>query len=104
MGTTTMAAKLDDTARDKALKEAPGWSLSKDGKGIEKTFKFKDFIEAFGFMTSSALVAQSMDHHPDWSNAYNKVEVTLSTHDAGGLTKNDFELAKAMDRFASHAS
>ncbi|HEY5028242.1 MAG TPA: 4a-hydroxytetrahydrobiopterin dehydratase [Candidatus Angelobacter sp.] len=68
-----------------------GWSVVK-GK-LHRTFEFKDFAQAFGFMKRVALAADRMDHHPDWSNAYNKVTIDLSTHSAGGLTKNDFELA-----------
>jgi 4a-hydroxytetrahydrobiopterin dehydratase len=65
-----------------------------------KTFKFKDFSEAFGFMARAALVAEKMDHHPEWTNVWNRVEVTLSTHSAGGLTELDLKLAEAMDRIA----
>ena len=73
-----------------------GWSLV-DGK-LHRAFSFADFIEAFGFMTRVALIAEKMDHHPEWSNVYNRVGVELTTHDAGGLTELDFELATAMDR------
>ena len=67
---------------------------------IQRTFKFKDFSEAFGFMARAALAAEKMDHHPEWTNVWNRVEVTLSTHDAGGLTERDVKLAEAMDRLA----
>jgi 4a-hydroxytetrahydrobiopterin dehydratase len=77
-----------------------GWQLAKDGKAITKNFEFGDFIGAFGFMASAALVAEKMDHHPDWSNSYKTVKVTLSSHDAGGLTARDFKLAAAMDKIA----
>lgn len=75
-----------------------GWSG--DGSAIAKTFTFRDFNEAFGFMTRAALIAEKMDHHPDWKNVYKTVEVHLSTHDAGGVTALDFKLAAAMDRIA----
>ncbi len=77
-----------------------GWKLAEGGKAICKSFAFADFNEAFAFMTRSALAAEKMDHHPDWSNVYSKVEVTLSTHSAGGLTELDFDLAKRMNGFA----
>lgn len=107
-----MAAKSDKPAKakepkaakaEKALKPPKGWKHWSDRDAIWKAYKFKDFVEAFGFMTSAALVAEKMDHHPEWSNVYNKVEVTLTTHDAGGLTDKDIELAKAMDRLAGKA-
>ena len=79
--------------------EAPkGWTRVAGRDAIHKSFKFKDFIEAFGFMSQSALIAEKMDHHPEWANVYNKVEVTLTTHSAGGVTEKDIILAKAMDR------
>jgi 4a-hydroxytetrahydrobiopterin dehydratase len=80
------------------LAELAGWTLD-DGK-LKKTFRFADFVAAFAFMTKSALVAEKLDHHPDWSNVWNKVDVTLWTHDAGGLTDKDFDLAAKMDAFA----
>lgn len=80
------------------LAELDGWSLA-DGK-LRKSFKFADFVAAFGFMSKCALVAEKLDHHPDWSNVWNKVDVTLWTHDAGGLTDKDFELASKMDQFS----
>lgn len=80
---------------------AAGWRLAADGKSISKSFKFKDFVSAFSFMSGAALVAERMDHHPDWSNVYNRVEVSLSTHDAGGLTDRDIKLAKAMDQLGA---
>ena len=70
-------------------------------RGITKKFEFKDFNQAFGFMTRAALVAEKMNHHPEWFNVYSKVEVTLSTHDAGGVTENDVKLAEAMEKIAS---
>lgn len=82
------------------LKTLPGkWALAKDGKSIHQSFKFKSFAEAWSFMTHVALLAEKMDHHPDWSNSYNKVEISLSTHDAGGVTKKDLALAQAITDF-----
>jgi 4a-hydroxytetrahydrobiopterin dehydratase len=78
------------------LSKLKGWSVAKGN--LHRMFKFKDFTQAFGFMKRVALAAEKMDHHPDWSNAYNKVTVDLSTHSAGGLTKNDFELAGKMQK------
>ena len=78
----------------------PGWRLVDGRDAIQKTFKFKDFSEAFGFMTRAALVAEKMDHHPEWINVWNRVDVTLSTHWRGGLTELDLKLAEAMDRIA----
>ena len=82
------------------LQSLPGkWRLAADGKSIHQSYKFKTFAEAFSFMTHVALLADKMDHHPDWSNSYNKVEITLTTHDAGGVTANDLELAKQITGF-----
>jgi 4a-hydroxytetrahydrobiopterin dehydratase len=82
------------------LKTLPGkWVLAKDGKSINQSFKFKSFAEAWSFMTHVALLAEKADHHPDWSNAYDKVEITLSSHDAGGVTKRDIALAQAITEF-----
>lgn len=95
-----MAEKLTGAARAEALGELKGWTEVDGRDAIEKTFSFKTFNQAFGFMTRVALVAEKMDHHPEWFNVYNRVEVTLSTHDAGGVTKKDITLAKSMDSFA----
>ncbi len=95
-----MAQKLDDTARKGLSARLPGWRLADGRDAIHKTFKFTDFSEAFGFMSRAALVAEKMDHHPEWSNVWNRVDVTLSTHSAGGLTELDLELAEAMDKIA----
>ena len=84
-----------------ALKRLPDWSLVKDREAITRNFKFVDFDAAFAFMTRTALLAAKMDHHPEWFNVYNKVEVTLATHDAGGVTQKDIDLATAMDGFAA---
>jgi 4a-hydroxytetrahydrobiopterin dehydratase len=95
-----MAQKLDDAARKALAEKLPGWRLADGRDALQKTFKFKDFSAAFGFMTRAALVAEKLDHHPEWLNVWNRVEVTLSTHDAGGLTALDVKLAEAMDRLA----
>ena len=93
-----MAQKLTAQARKSALAGLPGWSEVEGRDAISKTFTFKDFNQAFGFMTRTALVAEKMDHHPEWFNVYKTVEVTLSTHDAGGVTELDVKLAEAMNR------
>jgi len=95
-----MTRKLAGAARDQALAGLDGWSPVEDRDAITKTFVFADFSEAFAFMTRVALAAEAMDHHPEWSNVYRKVVVTLTTHDAGGVTAKDIELAAAMNRFA----
>jgi 4a-hydroxytetrahydrobiopterin dehydratase len=95
-----MAQKLDEAARKGLAARLPAWSIVADRDAIQKTFKFKDFNEAFGFMTRAALVAEKMDHHPEWTNVWNRVEVTLATHSAGGLTNLDVKLAEAMDKIA----
>lgn len=92
--------KLAPAARAAALKELPGWRAVEGRDAIARKFEFKDFNEAFGFMTRVALLAEKMDHHPEWSNIYRTVEVTLATHDAGGVTDNDVRMAKAMDAYA----
>jgi 4a-hydroxytetrahydrobiopterin dehydratase len=91
--------KLGKEAIADALAGLDGWSLAGDGGSITRTFIFENFSEAFAFMTLVALAAEKMDHHPDWSNVYKTVNVTLNTHDAGGLTALDFELASAMNRY-----
>jgi 4a-hydroxytetrahydrobiopterin dehydratase len=95
-----MAERLSADARKQALGGIPGWTEVQGREAIGKTFVFKDFNEAFGFMTRAALVAEKMDHHPEWRNVYKTVEVVLSTHDAGGLTALDIDLAKAMNAIA----
>jgi 4a-hydroxytetrahydrobiopterin dehydratase len=90
-------AQLTEAERDTALKELPGWSLREDGLAITRTLKFGDFNEAFAFMTRVALHAEKADHHPEWFNVYNRVEIALSTHDAGGLSARDVEMAKFID-------
>lgn len=95
-----MAARLEGEARGRALAELQGWRAVDGRDAITKAFKFKDFNAAFAFMTRIALMAEKMDHHPEWSNVYNRVEITLSTHDAGGLTERDIRLAKFIDLVA----
>jgi 4a-hydroxytetrahydrobiopterin dehydratase len=95
-----MAQKLDAQARKAALARLKGWGEAKGRDAITKKFVFKDFNAAFGFMTRAALVAEKLDHHPEWFNVYKAVEVTLSTHDAGGVTELDIRLAEAMDQIA----
>jgi len=92
-----MVEKLDDEARAAELMNLAGWEEVEGRDAIKKTFTFKDFNAAFGFMTRVALKADQMDHHPEWFNVYNRVEVTLSTHDANGLTMRDIKLANFMD-------
>ena len=95
-----MAQKLSGEARSRALAKLSGWSEVKGRDAISKKFVFADFNEAFGFMARVALMAEKLDHHPEWSNVYKTVEVTLSTHDAGGLTDLDFDLARQIDAVA----
>lgn len=93
-----MVDKLTPKTRDAALTRLKGWIYDPGTDAISHDFKFKDFSEAFGFMARVALLAQAADHHPEWSNVYNKVTITLTTHDAGGLTKKDVELAAQIDQ------
>ena len=90
--------KSTEEVIEAALTELEGWK--RDGESIFRSFRFSDFATAFHFMTEVALVAEELNHHPDWTNSYSRVDVTLSTHDAGGLTSLDFELARAMNRIA----
>ena len=96
-----MVEKLDESERTAALQRLPGWRMVDGRDAIARTFTFADFNAAFGFMTRAALVAEKMNHHPEWSNVYKTVNVTLTTHDAGGLTQRDIVLAEAMDRIAA---
>jgi 4a-hydroxytetrahydrobiopterin dehydratase len=93
-----MTERLDDDQITAALTDLPGWSRS--GDAIERSFEFADFVTAFGFMASCAIVAESMNHHPEWSNVYRTVSVRLTTHDAGGLTELDVDLAGRMNELA----
>lgn len=95
-----MASLLNDNERQNALTELADWHYDSDKRTISKDFKFKDFIEAWGFMCKVAITAEKLDHHPDWSNGYNKVSVSLTTHDAEGITEKDIKLAKFMDATA----
>jgi 4a-hydroxytetrahydrobiopterin dehydratase len=89
--------RLTDAERASALAELTGWTLRDDGLAITRDFRFADFGEAFAFMTRVALLAEKADHHPEWSNVYNRVHVTLTTHDAGGLSVRDVKMARAID-------
>jgi 4a-hydroxytetrahydrobiopterin dehydratase len=93
-----MPAKLSEAEVDARMSELPGWR--REGDTLRRQFQFADFVGAFSFMTRCALVAEKMDHHPDWSNVWNKVDVTLWSHDAGGITDRDFRLAQAMNAAA----
>ena len=95
-----MPDKLQEAERKAALAELPEWSEIEERDAIRRSFRFRNFNEAWGFMSRIALTAEKMDHHPEWFNVYNKVEVTLSTHSADGVTELDIKLAKAMDRAA----
>jgi 4a-hydroxytetrahydrobiopterin dehydratase len=96
-----MVQKLDETARKGLTARLPHWRMVEGRDAISRTFTFKDFNAAFGFMARAALLAEAMNHHPEWFNVWNRVDVTLSTHDAGGLTEKDLKLAEAMDRIAA---
>jgi len=90
-----MVEKLATEARAALSAELPAWTV--DGEHLKRSFRFENFIEAFGFMTSIALLAERADHHPEWFNVYNKVDIALTTHDAGGLSARDVRLAKEID-------
>ena len=90
--------KLSEEDLANWLAALPEWSLARDGAAIARTFQFADFSEAFAFMTRVALLAECQDHHPEWSNVYNRVTIELTTHDAGGLSHRDPRLAKAIDK------
>jgi len=95
-----MSSPLTGDERRTALAELEGWQEADGRDAIAKSFKFKSFNAAFGFMSRVALLAEKMDHHPEWFNVYNKIDVTLSTHDAGGVTEKDIKMARAMNRYA----
>ena len=97
-----MSSKLTGEERTRALAELGGWSEVEGRNAIHRSLRFGDFPEAFAFMTQVALVAERMNHHPEWINAWNRVDVTLSTHDAGGVTKKDMDLARAINGAANH--
>lgn len=92
-----MVERLDAAAQDALLAAHPDWSLSADGLGIDRDCRFADFSAAFAFMTRVAMLAEVMDHHPEWSNVYNRVSIHLTTHDAGGLSARDARMAAAID-------
>lgn len=99
-----MVEKLTGAARAKALKSLKGWREIAGRDAIKKGFQFRTFNEAWGFMSRVALLAEKMDHHPEWFNVYNKVEITLSTHDADGLSARDVKLAQEIDKIVSAGS
>ena len=92
-----MAKKLSQAERTALLPGLPAWTLDAARDGITRSSRFKDFSEAFGFMSRVALLAEKADHHPEWSNVWNRVDILLTTHDAGGLSMRDIEMAKAID-------
>ena len=96
-------SRLDEADRVAVLEQLPLWSYDADAKGIRRTIRFADFAEAFGFMARVAILAEKADHHPEWFNVYNRVEILLATHDAGGLSQRDVELASAIDAIAPMA-
>lgn len=91
---------LDDAAREATLVKLGGWQYDVDAKGIRQKLIFTDFAEAFAFMTRVAILAEKADHHPEWSNVYNRVEILLTTHDVGGLSQRDIDLATAINGFS----
>jgi len=93
-------SKLSEADRNRALMGLPGWDYSADEAAMKKTYKFSDFSEAWAFMTRAALLAEKIDHHPEWFNVYNRVEVKLTTHDANGVTALDIQMATAMEGFS----
>jgi len=95
-----MSSKLTQEQRSQALAQLVGWKAVEGRDAIAKSFKFADFNAAFAFMTKVALMAEKSDHHPEWSNVWNKVDITLSTHDAGGVTEKDLALAKFIEQAA----
>ena len=95
-----MAQKLEENDVTARMDTVPGWIVAPDGLSMSKSFKFKDFSAAWAFMARSALLAEKINHHPEWFNVYNRVEVTLNTHDAKGLTELDFRMAADMNKFA----
>ena len=91
--------RLSQADLESLLAEVPVWTLREDGKAITRSFKFADFNQAFGFMTRVALYADKADHHPEWFNVYNRVEMTLTTHDADGLSQRDVDMARAIESY-----
>lgn len=99
-----MIKALTGKEREAAVQSLDGWQNVDGRNAIQKSFRFKDFNAAFGFMTRTALLAEKMDHHPEWFNVYNRVEVTLSTHDADGVSTRDIAMARAMDQWAGQGA
>ena len=95
-----MAEKISTDERSRALAQLDGWEAAKDREAIVKEYRFANFSQAFAWMTQAALLAEKMDHHPEWTNVYSRVSVALTTHDAGGITRNDLDMAKQMDLYA----
>ena len=95
-----MAEKISTDERSRALAQLDGWEAAKDREAIVKEYRFANFSQAFAWMTQVALLAEKMDHHPEWTNVYSRVSVALTTHDAGGITRNDLDMAKQMDLYA----
>jgi len=93
--------KLEARAIDESMSGLEGWVLATDRLSISKSYKFRNFVEAFGFMTEAALAAEKFNHHPEWFNVYSRVDVKLTTHDANGLTEHDIKLANAMEKAAA---
>jgi len=96
-----MIKKLDRDQRAALAQTLPDWRLAADRDALVRSFKFTDFVEAFGFMTRVALLAEKADHHPEWSNVYNRVEILLTTHDCDGLSQRDLDLARKIDRLVA---
>jgi 4a-hydroxytetrahydrobiopterin dehydratase len=103
IGGKAMPERIDSHKKDEILSELDGWCLDESGEAITKSYKFANFIAAWGFMSRCALFAEKKCHHPEWFNVYNKVDVKLTTHDAGGLTDLDVKMAKAMNKYAKEA-
>lgn len=95
------ASRLDDVTREAVLQQLPNWSYDAEAKGIRRSLRFADFAEAFGFMARVAILAEKADHHPEWFNVYNRVDILLTTHDADGLSQRDVDLALAIDAITS---
>ena len=99
-----MVDRLTEDERAEALARLPGWAPDAARDGISRSFAFADFVAAFGFMTRVALLAEKADHHPEWFNVYNRVDILLTTHDAGGLSARDIALAEAIDALVEEAA
>ena len=95
-----MSDTITGDALATALADLPGWEAARDGAAIRREFEFDDFVRAWGFMSMAAIRAEKMNHHPEWSNVYGTVDVTLTSHDSGGVTDRDLKLARAMNGFA----